>query len=64
MDELVAFALDCWPTPHRLPVYRGLQLRRRIGPRYMPYLQPLVLSGVTNKVRNWWWWRTWAKRGI
>jgi len=64
VDELVQFAFDCWPDAARLPVYRGLRVRRLIGPRYMPYLQPLALSGVTNKAQNWWWWRTWAKHGI
>ena len=33
VDELVAFAFDCWPEVSRLPLYRTLQLRRRIGPR-------------------------------
>ena len=64
VDELIAFALDCWPDAGRLPIYRTLQLRRRIGPRYMPYLQPLVLSAVARKAGNWWWWRTWERRGV
>jgi hypothetical protein len=64
VDELIAFALDCWPDAGRLPIYRTLQLRRRIGPRYMPYLQPLVLSAVARKARNWWWWRTWERQGV
>jgi hypothetical protein len=64
VDDLVAFALGCWPAADRLPVYRTLQLRRRIGSKYMPYLQPLIVSAVVHKARNWWWWRTWAKRGV
>ena len=32
VDELVAFAFDCWPEANTLPVYRSLQLRRHIGP--------------------------------
>jgi glycosyltransferase involved in cell wall biosynthesis len=64
VDELVAFALDCWPEATRLPVYRGLKLRRAIGARYMPYLQPLVLTAVAHKINNWWWWRTWERRGV
>ena len=64
IDELVTFALDCWPEAIRLPVYRGLRLRRAIGARYMPYLQPLVLTAVAHKINNWWWWRTWERRGV
>jgi glycosyltransferase involved in cell wall biosynthesis len=64
VDELIAFALDCWPEADRLPIYRTLQLRRRIGSRYMPYLQPLVLSAVARKAQNWWWWRTWKRQGV
>jgi glycosyltransferase involved in cell wall biosynthesis len=64
VDDLVDFALSCWPAADRLPIYRTLQLRRLIGRKYMPYLQPLILSAVVHKARNWWWWRTWAKRGV
>jgi GT2 family glycosyltransferase len=64
VDELIAFALDCWPEAARTPLYRSVQLRRRIGPRYMPYLQPLVLSAVLRKAQNWLWWRAWERRGI
>ena len=41
VDELVAFAFDCWPEMRQLPIYRTLQLRKRIGPRVMPYLSHL-----------------------
>jgi len=42
VEELVAFAFDCWPAAASLSTYRSLQWRRRIGPAAMPYLQPLV----------------------
>jgi glycosyltransferase involved in cell wall biosynthesis len=64
IDELVAFAFDCWPKAKTLPIYRGLQLRQLVGPRLMPYLQPLVLSAVGRKVQNWWWWQSWERRGV
>lgn len=64
VDELIAFAFDCWPEAGKLPVYRGLQLRQLIGPRVMPYLQPLILSAVGRKAQNWWWWQSWARRGV
>jgi glycosyltransferase involved in cell wall biosynthesis len=54
IDDLVAFAVDCWPEVHSLPVYRTLQLRQRIGPRVMPYLQPLVLPGVAHRKAQQW----------
>jgi glycosyltransferase involved in cell wall biosynthesis len=62
--ELIAFAFDCWPAAKRLPVYRGLQVRQWLGPRVMPYLQPFVLSAVGRKAQSWWWWRSWARRGL
>jgi glycosyltransferase involved in cell wall biosynthesis len=64
VDELIAFAFDCWPQARRLPVYRGLQLREWLGPRAMPYLQPFVLSAVGRRAQSWWWWHSWARRGL
>jgi glycosyltransferase involved in cell wall biosynthesis len=64
VDELVAFALECWPKADRLPVYWGFRLRQLIGARAMPYFQPLVWSAVARKVENWWWWRSWESRGL
>jgi glycosyltransferase involved in cell wall biosynthesis len=64
VDELVAFAFDCWPQARRLPIYRGLLVRQRIGEHAMPYLQPLVISAVARKAQNWWWWRSWKLRGF
>lgn len=55
VDELVAFAFDCWPEASALPIYRALQLRQCIGPRVMPYLQPFVLpAAAPRKARSWW----------
>jgi glycosyltransferase involved in cell wall biosynthesis len=64
VDELVDFAERCWPEYKRLPEYRGLQVRRRIGTTAMPYLQPLVLTAPLNKGREWLWWKSWYRRGI
>ncbi|WIM99567.1 glycosyltransferase family 2 protein [Actinoplanes oblitus] len=63
-EELVAFAAECWPDYRSLPEYRGLRVRRRVGAKTMPYLQPLVLSAVAHKGREWLWWRSWSRRGI
>jgi hypothetical protein len=64
VDELTAFALACWPATDRMALYRAVRLRQRIGPRAMPYLQPFVVSAVARKAQNWWWWRSWARRGL
>jgi len=64
VDELVAFAEQCWPEYKSLRQYRGLQLRQRVGPGAMPYLQPLILSAVAHKGREWLWWQSWRRRGI
>jgi glycosyltransferase involved in cell wall biosynthesis len=56
VDELVAFAFDCWPDVSRLPVYRTLQSRKRIGPREMYYM--------LNQKGQWWLRRrSWKYRG-
>jgi len=64
VDDLVAFAFETWPEAGTLNAYRGLQLRRLIGPTVMPYLQPLVLTAAARKAGNWWWRTTWKLRGI
>ena len=61
VDELVAFAVDCSPEVRQLPVYRTLQLRKRIGPDAMPYLRPFIGSAFASKAvwylrrRSWKW---------
>ena len=57
VDELVAFAFDCWPEVSRLPLYRTLHSRRRIGPRGMYYM--------LNQKGQWWLRRRgWKYRGF
>ena len=56
VDDLVAFAVDCWPEASRLPVYRALQSHKRIGPRAMGYM--------VNQKGQWWLRRrSWKFRG-
>lgn len=62
--ELVDFAGQCWPGYERLPEFHGLRIRRFFGPKAMPYLQPLVLTAVAAKGREWLWWRSWNRRGL
>ena len=56
VDELVAFASDCWPEVSRLPLYRTLRSRKRIGPRGMYYL-------LSQKGQWWLHRRGWKYRG-
>jgi hypothetical protein len=46
VDDLLAFAVDCWPGTSGLPLYRTLQARKRIGPRGMYYM--------LNHKGHWW----------
>jgi glycosyltransferase involved in cell wall biosynthesis len=64
VEDLVSFAFECWPEAGTLLAYRGLQLRRLIGPAVMPYLQPFVLSAFARKAERWWWQRSWKLRGL
>lgn len=64
IDQLTAFARDCWPDVSSLSSYWGLKLRQLVGPRAMPYLQPLILTAVVKKVQQRWWWWSWKHRGI
>jgi glycosyltransferase involved in cell wall biosynthesis len=64
VDELIAFALDCWPQARRMGVYRGLQLRTRLGPRVVPCLPPFILAAAGRKVHARLWWWSWARRGL
>jgi glycosyltransferase involved in cell wall biosynthesis len=57
VDELVAFAFDCWPGVSRLPLYRTLQSRKHIGPRGMYYM-------LNNKGQWWLRRRSWVHRGL
>lgn len=57
VEELMAFAMDCWPEVKRLPLYRTLQAGKGLGPREMQHL--LNLKGQ--------WWlrrRSWKYRGF
>ncbi len=57
VDELVAFALDCWPEVSGLPLYRTLESRKGIGPSAMRYM-------LAHKVEWWLRRRSWKYRGF
>lgn len=56
VDELVAFASDCWPEVNRVPLYRTLRSRKRIGPRGTYYM-------LSQKGQWWLHRRGWKYRG-
>jgi hypothetical protein len=56
VDELVAFAEDCWPEVKRLALYRTLEAHGTLGPRELLYL-------VDQKGRWWLRRRGWKYRG-
>jgi glycosyltransferase involved in cell wall biosynthesis len=65
VDELLAFAVDCWPGASRLPLYHTLELRKSIAPRAMLGLQPFIESAVfTHKVQSWLRRQSWKLRGV
>ena len=43
VDDLVAFAFECWPEARRMPIYHTLQMRRFIGPRAMSHLARFMI---------------------
>ena len=63
VDELVAFAFDCWPEVRRLPLYGTLRLRRSIGPHRMSRLEPFMVSAFATKAHGWLRRRSWKYRG-
>ena len=57
VEELMAFAVDCWPELKRVPLYRTLQAGKRLGPRELQYL--------LNQKGQWWLRRrSWKYRGF
>jgi glycosyltransferase involved in cell wall biosynthesis len=57
VDELTAFAVDCWPEVTRQPMYRTLQSRKHIGPRAAAFM-------FTHKAQWWARRRSWKYRGV
>jgi glycosyltransferase involved in cell wall biosynthesis len=64
IDELEAFAFDCWPDANRLPLYHTLQMRKRIGEPAMRRLEPLIVSPFARKAHGWLRRRSWKYRGF
>ena len=57
VEELMAFAVDCWPEAERTSLFRTLGARKRLRPREMSYL--------LNQKGQWWLRRrSWKYRGF
>jgi glycosyltransferase involved in cell wall biosynthesis len=56
VEEMLAFAVDCWPGVRGLPLYRTLRSGERIGPRELYYM-------LDNKGQWWLRRRAWRYRG-
>ncbi len=64
VDELAAFALELEPAATRLPQWKALELRRRIGPRLTPVLPPFVARAATRRLADEWGRRQWLRNGV
>jgi glycosyltransferase involved in cell wall biosynthesis len=56
LEELLAFAVDCWPEATGQKVYRAMQAHQRFGPRAFGYM-------LDEKSRWWLRRRSWKYRG-
>jgi hypothetical protein len=57
VEELMAFAVDCWPEVKRQPLYRTMQEGGRLGPRDVQFL-------LSQKGQWWLRRRLWKYRGV
>lgn len=64
VDDLENFAKETYSAARYLPEYRGLQWRRRLGPRWPPILQPILPGGYIHWIRRKVWWRRQRLRGV
>ena len=64
VDELEQFAKETYPGATRLREYHGLRLRRRLGPRWSPWVQFALPSVYLHRVRDWLWWRRLSRSGV
>jgi glycosyltransferase involved in cell wall biosynthesis len=64
VDELVEFALDCWPAANRLPAYHTLRLRRRLDPTLVARVQPSRPAAFGRRAHGWLQRRSWKYRGF
>jgi Glycosyl transferase family 2 len=64
IDDLVEFALQVWPDTARLPGWRALERRRRVGARYAPVTPPFVVRAVVRRMSEEIGHRRWLRSGV
>jgi len=64
VEDLLDFAVDCWPRAESLAAYRTFRLRRRLGPRATAAVQPINPAPLARKTSGWLMRRSWKYRGI
>jgi glycosyltransferase involved in cell wall biosynthesis len=64
VDELIEFARSADPDFEQLSEYWGLQWRQCVGAEASSLLQPIMISAMHRRIRNWLSWRTHRLRGI
>lgn len=63
VDQLVEFALECWPKADRFPIFYTLRARRHVDPRILTALQPSRPVEFGRRARGWLQRRSWKYRG-
>jgi glycosyltransferase involved in cell wall biosynthesis len=64
VEELELFALETYRDTTSLREYRGLGLRRRLGPKWCPRAQFGMPSVYIHRARDWLWWRRLYATGV
>jgi hypothetical protein len=64
VTELEAFARVAFPAAESLREHAGLRWRQAIGPRWCPWLQPLIVGAAVHKVRSKLAWRRLNAYGV
>jgi hypothetical protein len=63
VDQLVEFALECWPKAERFLIYQTLRARLHVDPRILSTLQPSRPAEFTRRAHGWLQRRSWKYRG-
>src|SRR5438874_11851716 len=64
VDGFVAFALDTYEGTGRLPEWRALQRRRRVGARLSPYVPMFLARVVRRRLQHESRYRRWSRVGV
>jgi glycosyltransferase involved in cell wall biosynthesis len=64
VDDYVAFAVETYPRARELRHWRALEWRRRVGPRWAPYVPTFFASVVWRRLRRDAYYRRWVRAGV